>query len=82
MHVPGTLQRARHFLAGRSVSSTHGALIKAPAGADDAIASRLDTLALNTDGGGVWAAGRAVSHLWAAERRKCNLRAVASKTVM
>ncbi|KAF3857242.1 hypothetical protein F7725_009101 [Dissostichus mawsoni] len=63
IYLPGTLQRAGHFLAGRSVSSTHSTLIEAPVGADDTITPGLHTLALDTHRGGVWAAGGPVSVL-------------------
>lgn len=79
--LPGTLQRARHFLAGRAISTAHTALIKAPARADNTITSSLDTLALNTHCGGVWAAGCAVGHLGAAEKHKWNFRFMSSKVV-
>lgn len=71
--LPGAIQRARHLLAGRTISSTDAALIKPPAGADDAVASGLDTLALNAHCGGVWAAGCAVGHLEAAEGQEWNV---------
>lgn len=75
--LPGAIQRARHLLAGRTISSTNGALIKPPVRADDTVASGLDALALDTNCGGVRAAGCAVSHLKAAEGREWNFRVIA-----
>ncbi len=79
--LPGTLQRARHFLASRAISTAHATLIKALARANDTITSSLDTLALNTNCSGVWAAGCAISHLGATTRQRWSVRVMSSKTV-
>lgn len=63
LSLPGTFKRPRHFLAGRTVAATDAAFIKAFVGADDTITSGFDALALNANGGRVWAAGRPVGHL-------------------
>lgn len=67
--LPGTNQRAGHLLAGGTISSANSTLVKALVGTYDAIAPGFDTLALHTDGGGVWAAGCAIGHLRAAEMK-------------
>lgn len=66
-HLPGTIQRARHFLAGGTISATDATLIKPLVRTNDTITPSFDTLALDTNCGGVWAAGCAISHLGVAE---------------
>lgn len=80
--LPGTIQRARHFLAGRAITTANATLIKPPVRADDTITSGLDALALNTNCSGVWAAGCAISHLGVAERNDWNFRFMSGKTVI
>lgn len=79
--LPGALQRTGHLLAGRAIPATHATLIKPLAGANDAITSSFDTLTLDANRGGIWAAGSAVSHL-EQQRTHRTLELCLEKTVM